>query len=81
LYAIADKVRPGGHSFSADTWHLQFKKSILGAVDTKLPNGMTLTIPNSTAELDVAEFSDYFEKVQAWAASRSVWLADLESAA
>lgn len=46
-----------------------------------MPNGKTLTIPRSTANLDVAEFSAYFDAVQADCAERGVYLADMESAA
>jgi hypothetical protein len=77
LAAIADKVKPGGASYSMDQWHLYCRSRWLGCEDSRLPNGKTLTIPRSTAGLDVAEFSDYFEKVQAWAAERDVWLEDM----
>ena len=78
LHAIAEKVKPGGVSYSADQWHTYAKSRWLGCDDVALPNGKTLTIPRTTASLDVAEFGEYFEKVQAWAAERDVWLEALE---
>lgn len=76
LHAIADKVRPGGNSYSADTWHTYCKSRWLGCDDVALPNGKVLTIPRSTAALDVAEFGDYMDAIEAWAHERDVWLED-----
>lgn len=80
LHMIAEKIEPGGKSFSAETWHNYFKSRFLGCDEMTLPNGKTLERPRSTAALDVAEFSDYMTKLEAWAAERNVWLADLEAA-
>ena len=71
----------GGQSFSADAMHNYYKSRFLGCDDVALPNGKTLTIPRSTAALDVGEFSAYFDQVQADAAERGVYLADMEEAA
>ena len=78
LHLLADKVKNKGQSYSADTWHLYCKSRFLGCDDHVLPSGKTLTLPRSTASLDVAEFGEYLDKVQAWAAERDVYLADLE---
>ena len=80
LHALADGMKVRGELFSAETWHLYLKSKFLGAVDHKLPSGKTLTIVNSTADLDVAQFSDYLDKVQAWASEHDIWLEDRESA-
>ena len=80
LHMIAERVKPEGAQYSAEVWHVYFKDKILGREEVTLPNGKTTTRESSTALLDVAEFSEYFEKVQAWAANRGVWLADLEAA-
>jgi hypothetical protein len=42
-----------------------------------LPNGRTLVIPKSTADLDVAAFSEYYGKVEADLAERDVFLHEL----
>ena len=81
LHAIADKLRPNGEEFSAESYHEFFKSRFLGSEDVRLPNGKTIQIRHSTTDLEVPEFSDYFEKVSAWAAERDVWLEDLGVAA
>lgn len=80
-HAIAEKLRPNGQEFGAEVWHEYFKSKYIGKTDIRLPNGKTKIIEASTAELDVAEFNAYMEAIEAWAAERGVWLADLESAA
>lgn len=66
-----------GQKFSAEQFHTYYKSRFLGCDDIPMPNGKTLTIPRSTASLDVAEFSDYFDAVQADAAERGVHLSEL----
>lgn len=78
LHELADKLRPGGQAYSAEAFHAYYKSRFLGCDDVKLPNGKTLTIPRSSADLDVAEFADYASKVEADAAERGVYLADME---
>jgi len=70
----------GGQRYSADSFHAYYKSKFLGVDDVKLPNGKTITEIRSTANLDVAEFSAYFDAVQADCAERGVYLADMESA-
>lgn len=74
LFKIADQYKPDGQQFSAETWHLQCKAYWLGKVDVTLPDGSVVVSPKSTADLSVDEFSDYMTKVEAWAASRDVYL-------
>lgn len=73
---IAAKVHPQGETYSAETWHLYCKSRWLGADDVKLPNGKTITIPRSTADLDVADFGAYMDQVEAWANEHGAWLED-----
>lgn len=81
LHLLAAKLKPSGQTYSAESFHTYYKSRFLGCDDYPLPNGKVITIPKSTSELDVAEFGDYFDKVQADAAERGIYLADLESAA
>jgi hypothetical protein len=74
LHKISDEYRPDGQQFSAKTWHLQCRKHWLGCDDATLPTGETMSIPRSTADLSVDEFSDYMTAVEAWANARGVWL-------
>lgn len=80
-HELASKLRPGGVAYSAEQFHIYYKSRFLGCDDVTLPNGKTLSIPRSTAGLDVAEFSAYMDQVEADAALRGVYLSDLEFAA
>jgi hypothetical protein len=81
LHLIAESIRPGGVSYSAEVWHAYMKSRFLGCDDVRLPNGRVLTIPKSSADLDTDLFGDYMTKVEAWASERNVFLDDMESAA
>lgn len=81
LHAIAEKLRPGGISYSAETWHTYMKSRYLGCDDVTLPNLKTIPMPRSSANLDVAEFNEFMAKVEAWAMERDVWLDEIANAA
>lgn len=76
LHVVSDIIKPGGVSHSADTWHLYFKTRFLGCFDVALPNLKTVTLPHSTADLDVAAFNDYMTQVEAFANERGAFLED-----
>ncbi len=78
-HEIADKVKPGGVTYSTEQWHLWAKSRFLGCDDVRLPNGKNLLLPKSTADLPVDKFSNYFEQVSAFAADHGVYLADRET--
>ena len=71
--ALADKPVQGVN-YSPDSWHLYLKQRFLGSRDVTLPSGKTITIPQTTTSLDVAEFNDYMGRVEAWAAEHDVYL-------
>jgi hypothetical protein len=73
---IAETVKPGGAAYGVNAWHLWLKSRFLGCTDTKLPNGAVLTEPNSSADLDADEFSDFMTAVEAWAAERGAFLSE-----
>lgn len=77
LHAIAEKVRPGGTVYTPESFHIYFKSRFLGCEEINMPNGKTLQIPHSTADLDVGEFADYMTQVESWAGERDVWLEDI----
>jgi len=81
LYHLMAAREWNGQTFNADQFHVYYKSRFLGCDDMTLPNGKTVTIPRSTANLDVAEFAEFFDKVQADCAERGVFLADLEATA
>lgn len=77
LYAMmASRLKPGGNLYTPEQYHIFAKLKFLGAVEHKLPNGSTMTIPNSSADLDVSEFTEFLTQVEAWAAEHNVWLED-----
>ncbi len=93
VHVIADKARPKdengvARAYSADAWHINFRQTFLGATDYILPIALdpgkpallqktTITIPHSTADLSVDEFSDYVGRVEAWAAEQGIYLDEL----
>lgn len=79
-HAMADHIRPLGVAYSPDSWHLWSKSKFLGCDDVTLPSGKTISIPRSTADLDVAEFNDYMGRVEAFANERGAFLEDAEFA-
>lgn len=80
VHTIADRLEPQGITYSPDVWHTWLKSRFLGCDDVRLPNGKTLSLPRSSADLDVPEFNEFMEQVEVWAGEHDVWLADMESA-
>ena len=81
LHAMAEKLHPRGHVYAAETYHLWAKSKFLGCTDHVLPNGKTLVIPHSTANLDQDQFNKYLDQVEAFANEHGCWLEDREDAA
>lgn len=77
MHLIADKVKPDGNQYSAETWHTYWKLKLLGGNDITMPNGKVIVVPKSSAELDASEFHDFMCQVEAWAAERGVILDDM----
>jgi hypothetical protein len=71
---MSDKLRPDGKVYSPKQYHLYAKSRFLGSTDQELPGGKVMTIPNSSADLDVEEFSVFMEQVEALAAEHGVYL-------
>jgi len=69
LTEVSQHVVVSGKKFSTEAWHEYLKGVLLGFDEILLPDGTTRQIPLSTAGLDVAEFSEYIERIYAWAAS------------
>lgn len=77
LSVAAAKINNKGQTYSAETLHHYYKSRFLGCDDFVLPNGKTLVIPHSTADLDAAEFSDYMTQVEADLAERDIFLDEM----
>lgn len=65
LKQIAEQATVNGRLFSAETWHEQFKRMFIGVVE--LPNGEVVGM--SSTELDTAQFCEFSDKVEAYAAT------------
>ena len=77
LHMIADKVKPDGNEYAAETWHTYFKMKHLGADDVRMPNGRVVAIPKSSAELPTDKFHEFVFEVEAWANERGVFLDEM----
>lgn len=65
LAQIAEKAVIGGRRFSPEAWHEQFKRQFIGIEE--LPNGQV--IGKSSTKLGVRAFSEFVDKVEAFAAT------------
>lgn len=65
-----------GERYTAEVWHEYFKVRFIGAEDVRLPNGKVITRPLSTTDLDVIQFGEYMEQIEAWAAQHGLLLTD-----
>lgn len=74
LHLAAAKLKPGGQTYSAEQFHIYYKSRFLGADDFTLPNGKTIPIVKSSADLDVTEFAEYMQQVETDLAERNVFL-------
>ena len=74
LNDISEKWKPEGQQYAPDTWHEYMKQKFLGKKDILLPNGKVIQITQSTAALDVSEFTDYMTQVEALVAGKGIQL-------
>ena len=65
LKQIAEQAVVGGRLYPAEIWHEQFKRQFIGVEE--LPNGQV--IGKSSTKLTTAEFCDFCDQVEAYAAS------------
>lgn len=77
LAQIAAQAVVNGKQYSAETWHEQFKRQFIGF--DELPNGQI--VGKSSTKLTKAEFSEFCQQIEAWAATElGVVFYDLEAA-
>jgi hypothetical protein len=65
LAQIADQVSVFGKKYSAESWHEMFKRRFLGVLE--LPSGDI--VGKSSANLNKSDFSEFSQKVEAYAAT------------
>lgn len=76
LKQIAEQAGFNGRMYSAEIWHEQFKRMFIGVIE--LPNGEVIGM--SSKDLTTAEFCEFCDKVEAYAASQlGVTFYDLEA--
>lgn len=76
LTAISEQIRPQNKEHSPDIWHAYFKARYLPGRMLELPNGRVVEQEPTTTGLTKAQFSDYVEKVYAWATSYGLVMTD-----
>jgi len=76
LTAISEQIRPQGKEHSPDIWHAYFKARYLPGRMLELPNGRVVEQEPTTTGLTKEQFSDYVEKVFAWATSHGLVMTD-----
>ena len=76
LKQIAEQATVNGRLYSPETWHEQFKRQFIGVIE--LPSGEV--IGKSSADLTTAEFCEFCDQVEAYAATHlGVTFYDLEA--
>lgn len=65
-----------GEYHSAMWWKVMTKSEWLGYMEYRKPDGSVIQVLRSTADCDVAELNEFMTKVEAFAASRGVYLED-----
>lgn len=76
LAQIAEQAAPNGRLYPAEVWHEQFKRQFIGVLE--LPNGQV--VGKSSTDLSTTEFSEFCDKVEAYAATElGVTFYDLQS--
>lgn len=69
LEQIADQAWVEGRQYSKDVWHEYFAQLYAEQIEIPLPDGSIHSRRKSTTEMKVGEFSDYLQKVEAYAAT------------
>ena len=65
LAQVAEQAAPNGRLYPPEVWHEQFKRMFIGVIE--LPNGQVSG--KSSTDLTTTEFSEFCDKVEAYAAS------------
>lgn len=75
LAQVAEQATSGGKLFEASSWHELFKRKFIGVIE--LPDGSV--VGKSSTGLNTAEFSEFCDQVEAYAATElGVCFVDLQ---
>lgn len=69
LEQIADQAWVEGRQYSKEVWHIYMAERFAEKIEISLPDGTIHIRRKSTTEMKVGEFSDYLQKVEAYAAT------------
>jgi hypothetical protein len=70
LYStIAEQAWVDGRQYDKDQWHLYFAKKYGIFDEVEIPGGEIITRRVSTSKMNVGEFSEYMQKIEAEAAT------------
>lgn len=69
LEQITEQVQVDGRRYELETWKEQVRLKFIGVEEVELPDGSRTRRGMSTADLNVADFSELIERVRAWAIS------------
>lgn len=69
LQQIADQAWVEGRQYSKDVWHEYLADQFGEHIEIPMPDGTIKRRRKSTTEMKVAEFSEYLQKVEAYAAT------------
>lgn len=79
LTAISEQIRPG-KAHDRDVWHEYFKTLFLPTRMVELPGNQLIELPATTTNLSKSDFSQYVDKVSAWAMEHGLMWTDEMSA-
>lgn len=79
LTAISEQIRPG-KTHDRDVWHEYFKTLFLPTRMVELPGNQLIELPATTTNLSKSDFSQYVDKVSAWAMEHGLMWTDEMSA-
>lgn len=80
LTAISEQIRPQGQTHDRDVWHEYFKTLFLPTRMVELPGGQIMELPATTTNLSRSDFSQYVDKVSAWAMEHGlVWTDEMSA--
>ena len=69
LQQISEQVWTEGRQYSKNVWHEYFAQMFAEKIEITLPDGSILNRRKSTSEMKMGEFSDYLQRVEAFAAT------------
>ena len=68
LKTITEQAFVNGHQFQSDVWHEMLARKFGVCDEVTLPDGEIVVRRKSTTQMSVAEFSEYMDRCEAYAA-------------